>query len=89
MELLTLTALRYRVKLSQNKLAQLSKIAQPVVSNYERGLIIPADHAETLLAILRERDTHNAFIPPWVTPSDLERPWSSVFSRGRTYGTHR
>lgn len=74
--ILTLSALRYRVNLSQSELARRTKISQPMFSNYERGLTIPLRHAETILKVLRDADVAKLWVPESILPEDLTRSWS-------------
>lgn len=73
--ILTLTTLRYRANLSQSELARLTGITQPTISNYERGLEILPDHAESILMVLRDRlpDSDLGY-----DAEDLSRPWQEV-----------
>lgn len=70
-----ITALRHFrevADISQTSLAERSGISQPSISNYERGLEIPQDHARRLLEILKA----SGRIPSAVGPEDLSLEWT-------------
>lgn len=75
--ILTLTALRKRIDLSQEDLAIAVNQTQPDISTYENGTSIPLHRAEALLEALRAADREKR-IPKWVVPRDLSINWEDV-----------
>jgi len=78
--ILTLTALRYRALLSQSELARLTKLSQPPLSNYERGLEILPEHADRLLHAILKKMGAGATAFKYISHDDLGKPWQEVES---------
>jgi DNA-binding transcriptional regulator YiaG len=74
--ILTLTAVRQAVGLTQMDLALAIGRSQTDISHWEKDVAIPPAKAEAILAVLRSHSREA--VPKGLKATDLSRPWDEV-----------